>query len=70
MLRSLLMACVLVIVPLHGYANPTAETEEMDFLDLVDGEGNVLIQAQGVDSVNAEARAPRPGFSSSGVLVC
>ena len=32
MLRSLLMACVLVVVPLHGYANPTAETEEMDSL--------------------------------------
>ena len=30
MLRSLLMACVLVIVPLQGHANPTAETEEMD----------------------------------------
>ena len=37
MLRSLLMACVLVVVPLQGHANPTAETEEMDFLDLVDG---------------------------------
>ena len=57
MLRSLLMACVLVIVPLQGHANPTGETEEMDFLDLVDGEGNVLIQARGVDAVNAEAGA-------------
>ena len=28
MLRSLLMACVLVVVPLQGHANPTAETEE------------------------------------------
>ena len=46
MLRSLLMACVLVVVPLHGYANPTAETEEMAFPDLVEGEGNVLIQAK------------------------
>ena len=36
MLRSLLMACVLMVVPLQGHANPTAETEEMDFLDLVD----------------------------------
>jgi len=42
MLRSLMVACVLIVVPLHGYANPTAETEEMGFLDLVDGEGNVL----------------------------
>ena len=57
MLRSLMVACVLVVVPLPSHANPTAETEEMDFLDLVDGEGNVLLQAQGVDAVNAEARA-------------
>ncbi|WP_392347725.1 hypothetical protein [Parasynechococcus sp.] len=37
MLRSLLVACVLAVVPLHGHANPTmkteeVETEEMDFL--------------------------------------
>ena len=50
------MACVVALVPLHGHANPTTETEEMDFLDLVDSEGNVLIQAKGVDAVNAEAR--------------
>ena len=56
MLRSLMVACVLAVVPLHGHANPMAETDEMDFLDLVDGEGNVLIQAQDVDAVNAEAR--------------
>ena len=66
MLRSFLMACVLVVVPLHGYANPTAETEEMDFLDLVDGEGNVLIQARGVDAVNAEARALSLAFPALG----
>ena len=66
MLRSLLMACVLVVVPLQGHANPTAETEEMDFLDLldlVDGEGNVLIQARGV---NAEARAQDLAFPALG----
>ena len=57
MLRFLLMACVVAVVPLQGHANPTAETEEMDFLDLVDGEGNVLIQVKGVDAVNAEAQA-------------
>ena len=66
MLRSLLMACVLVVVPLQGHANPTAETEEMDFLDLVDGEGNVLIQARGVDAVNAEARAQGLAFPALG----
>ena len=62
MLRSFLMACVLVVVPLLGHANPTAETKEMDFLDLVDGEGNVLIQARGVDAFNAEARAQGLAF--------
>jgi len=66
MLRSLLMACVLVVVPLFGHANPTAETEteEMEFLDLVDGEGNVRIQARGV--VNAEARAQGLTFPALG----
>ena len=48
MLRSLMVACVLVVVPLQGNANPTDEIDEMDFLDLVDGKGNVLIQAQGL----------------------
>ena len=62
MLRSLLMACVLVVDPLQGHANPTAETKEMDFLDMLDGEGNLLIQAQGVDAVNAEARAQGLAF--------
>ena len=66
MLRSLLMACVLVVVPLLGHANPTAETEETDFLDLVDGEGNVLIQARGVDAVNAEARTQGLAFPALG----
>ena len=58
MLRLLMVACLLVVVPLQGHANPTAETEteEMDFLDMVDGEGNVLVKARGVDGVNAEAQ--------------
>ena len=34
MLRSLMVACVLVVVPLQGHANPTAETDEMNFLDI------------------------------------
>ena len=55
MLHSLLMACVLVVVPLLGHANPTAETEEMDFLDLVDGEGNVLIQLWGTGLLRGTA---------------
>ena len=66
MLRSLMVACVLAVVPLLGHANPTAEIDEMDFLDLVDGEGNVLIQAQGVDAVNAEARAQGLAFQALG----
>ena len=66
MLRFLLMACVVAVVPLQGHTKPTAETEEMDFLDLVDGEGNVLIQAQGVDAVNAKARAQGLKFPALG----
>ena len=66
MLRFLLMACVVVIVPLQGHANPTAETQENDFLDLVDGEGNVLIQGRGVDEVNAEAKAQGLAFPALG----
>ena len=38
----------------------------MDFLDLVDGEGNVLIQARGVEAVNAEARAQGLAFPALG----
>ena len=71
MLRFLLMACVVAVVPLQGHAKPAVksegvETEEMAFLDLVDGEGNVLIQAQGVDAVNAKARAQGLKFPAMG----
>ena len=68
MLRTLPMACVLVVVPLQGHANPTAEneTEEMDFLDMVDGKRNVLIQAQSFDAVSAEARAQGLAFPALG----
>ena len=43
MLRFLLMTGVVAVLPLQVHANPTTETQENDFLDLVDGEGNVLI---------------------------
>ena len=66
MLRFLLMACVVAVLPLQVHANPTTETQENDFLDLVDGEGNVLIQGQGVDAVNAEARAQGLAFPALG----
>ncbi len=66
MLRFLLIACVVAVVPLHGHAKPTEETKENDFLDLVDGDGNVLIQARGVAAVNAEARAQGLSFPALG----
>ena len=66
MLRFLLIVCVVAVVPLHGHANPTEETKENDFLDLVDSDGNVLIQARGVDAVNAEARAQGLSFPALG----
>ena len=66
MLRFLLMACVVAVLPLQGHANPTIETQENDFLDLMDGEGNVLIQGRGVDAVNAEAKAQGLTFPALG----
>ena len=66
MLRFLLLACAVAMIPLQGNANPTTETQENDFLDLVDGDGNVLIQARGVDAVNAEARAQGLAFPALG----
>ena len=66
MLRFLLIACVVAVVPLHGRANPTAEIEENDFLDLVDSDGNVLIQAQGLDAVNVEARSQGQAYPALG----
>ena len=66
MLRFLLIACVVAVVPLQGHANPTGEIEENDFLDLVDGDGNVLIQERGVDAVNAEARSQGLAFPALG----
>ena len=66
MLRFLLIACAVAMLPLQGHANPAAEIEENDFLDLVDGDGNVLIQARGVDAVNAEARAQGLAFPALG----
>ena len=66
MLRYLFIACVVAVVPLPGHANPTAETKKMDFLDLVDGESDVLIQAQIVDAVNAAARAQGLAFPALG----
>ncbi len=66
MLRFLLIALVVAVAPLQGHANPTAETKENDFLDLVDGDGNVLIQGRGVDAVNAEAKAQGLAFPALG----
>ena len=48
LLTGILIAFVVAIVPLHGRANPLAEIEENDFLDLIDSDGKVLIQAQGL----------------------
>ena len=66
MLRSLLIASLLVLTPAQAQANPTTETKEGAFLDLVDGEGNVLVQAKGVDAVNASARAQGLRFPALG----
>jgi hypothetical protein len=66
MLRSLLIATATVLLPGVASANPTQETKENAFLDLVDGEGNVLVQGQGVDGVNAKAKAQGLQFPALG----
>ena len=45
---------------------PRPRPKEMAFLDLVEGEGNVLIQAKGIDAVNAEAQAQGLAFPALG----
>ena len=66
MLRFVLFACVVAAVPLQSHAFPTAEIEKNDFRDLVDGEEDMLIQARGVDAVNAEARTQGLAFHALG----
>ena len=55
--RFLFTVTAILLSPLIAQANTSAETNENDFLDLVDGEGHVLIQGTGVEDVNAKARA-------------
>ena len=67
MLRFLIiLGCSSALLPLAALANPTAETKENDFLDLVDGDGHVLVQGNGVDDVNAKARSQGLQFPALG----
>ena len=69
MFRSLLIATVAALLPTQAMANPGQETKENDFLDLVDGKNNVLVQGRGVDDVNAKAPGAGSGVPCSWVLV-
>ncbi|MED5383653.1 MAG: hypothetical protein VX481_03820 [Cyanobacteriota bacterium] len=67
MIRSLLIATIAVLLPAQFMAKPGQETRENDFLDLIDGNNNVLVQVRGVVDVNAKARLqgltfPAPGY--------
>ena len=66
MFRNLLLISGLALLPTLAFANPTQETKENDFLDLVDGQGNVLVQGQGVEGVNAKARSQGLRFPALG----
>ncbi|WP_392351714.1 hypothetical protein [Parasynechococcus sp.] len=66
MLRLLLIVSAAALIPTLALANPSKETEENDFLDLVDGEGHVLVQGQGVADVNSKARAQGLQFPALG----
>ena len=66
MFRFLLIVATALLLPSAALASPTVETRENDFLDLVEGQGNVLVQGQGVDGVNAKARAEGLRFPALG----
>ena len=66
MFRVLLIAFTTAALPLTALASPTQETKENDFLDLVDGEGHVLVQGLGIDGVDAKARAQGLRFPALG----
>ncbi len=66
MFRSLLIDTVAALPPAQAIANPGQETKENDFLDLVDGKNNVLVQGRGVDDVNAKAQAQGLAFPALG----
>ena len=63
--RFLLIACVVAAIPPRPRYS-TAEIWENEFLDLVDSDVNLLIKAQGVDAVNAEARSQGLAFPALG----
>ena len=66
MLRLLVIVSAATFIPSFGHANPICETAENNFLDLVDGEGNVLVQGQGAADVNRKARSQGLGKSALG----
>ena len=66
MFRNLLLISGLALLPTLAFANPTQETRENEFLDLVDGQGNALVQGKGVEGVNAKARSQGLRFPALG----
>ena len=66
MLRLLVTVIAATLIPTFGLASPIREAEENNFLDLVDGEGNVLALEQGVADVNTQACAQGLKFPALG----
>ena len=66
MARLLLILSAMAVHTSLVWANPSRETPENDFLDLVDGDGHVLVQGQGVADVNDKARAQGLQFPALG----
>ena len=66
MFRTLLILSSFALLPTLALAAPSRETKENDFLDLVDGQGHVLVQGLGVDGVNAKARQQGLTFPALG----
>ena len=66
MFRFLMIVAATLWLPLPALTSPKQETRENDFLDLVDGEGHVLVQGLGVNGVDAKARAQGLKFPALG----
>ena len=66
MLRLLVIVSAATLIPSIWTRQSIRETAENNFLDLVDGEGNVLVQGQGAADVNRKALSQGLTFPALG----
>lgn len=66
MIRSFFIIILLNLQPSGALANPSTESKESDFLDLVDNDNHVLVQGRGVEDINRQAQAQGLKFPALG----